>query len=133
VPRGRHQVPRRDHPRGTHRGVQRCAGPLRRDDLRMDGGDAAGDRARPVLAPRRRRRCGRRLPVTGTPTGAAEPDTPAIQALAASGIEYEVTAHGPVRSLEEAAEARGVEPRQILKTLVVRRAEDDYLFVLVPG
>jgi Cys-tRNA(Pro) deacylase len=24
-------------------------------------------------------------------------------------------------------------PRQLLKTLVVRRAEDDYLFVLVPG
>ncbi len=60
-------------------------------------------------------------------------ESPAVRALAASGIDYEVTSHGPVRSLEEAAEARGVEPRQILKTLVVRRAEDDYLFVLVPG
>ena len=61
------------------------------------------------------------------------PDTPAIRAVAQTGIEYEVTAHGPVRSLEEAAQARGLDPRQILKTLVVRRAEDDYLFVLVPG
>ncbi|MFW7414068.1 aminoacyl-tRNA deacylase [Demequina sp. SO4-18] len=61
------------------------------------------------------------------------PDTPATRALATSGIEHEVTAHGPVRSLEEAAQARGLEPRQILKTLVVRRGEDDYLFVLVPG
>ncbi|MFW2513668.1 aminoacyl-tRNA deacylase [Demequina sp. SO4-13] len=61
------------------------------------------------------------------------PETEAIKALTASDIEFAVTAHGPVRSLEEAAEARGLEPRQILKTLVVRRGEDDYLFVLVPG
>lgn len=60
-------------------------------------------------------------------------DTPATRALAASGIEYTVTAHGPVRSLEEAAAARGLEPWQILKTLVVRRADNDYLMVLVPG
>jgi Cys-tRNA(Pro) deacylase len=60
-------------------------------------------------------------------------DTPAITALVATGIEFDVTSHGPVRSLEEAAEARGLAPQQILKTLVVRRSEDDYLFVLVPG
>ncbi|WP_062135036.1 aminoacyl-tRNA deacylase [Demequina aestuarii] len=63
----------------------------------------------------------------------AAPETPATRALAASGIEFEVTVHGPVRSLEEAAQARGLEARQILKTLVVRRGEDDFLFVLVPG
>ncbi|MDN4475768.1 YbaK/EbsC family protein [Demequina sp. SYSU T00192] len=61
------------------------------------------------------------------------PDTPATRALADTGIEHEITVHGPVRSLEEAAEARGLEPRQILKTLVVRRAEGEYLMVLVPG
>ncbi|MFN3866586.1 MAG: aminoacyl-tRNA deacylase [Demequina sp.] len=66
-------------------------------------------------------------------TAPESPDTPATRALAATGIEYEVTAHGPVRSLEEAARARGLEPRQILKTLVVRRGDDDFLFVLVPG
>jgi Cys-tRNA(Pro) deacylase len=38
-----------------------------------------------------------------------------------------------VRSLEEAAAARGVAPRDIVKTLVVRRGEGDFLFVLVPG
>jgi prolyl-tRNA editing enzyme YbaK/EbsC (Cys-tRNA(Pro) deacylase) len=38
-----------------------------------------------------------------------------------------------VRTLEEAAVARRVQPGQVIKTLVVRRAEDDYLFVLVPG
>lgn len=58
------------------------------------------------------------------------------RALAAAdelGITYRVTRHGPVRSLEEAAAARGVEPRAVVKTIVVRLADDDYRFVLVPG
>ena len=38
-----------------------------------------------------------------------------------------------VHSLAEAAAARGVAPADVIKTLVVRRAENDYLFVLVPG
>ena len=54
-------------------------------------------------------------------------------ALENSGLDFTVTRHGKVRSLAEAAKARGVEPRDIVKTLVVRRGEDDYLFVLVPG
>ena len=57
----------------------------------------------------------------------------AIDALEASGLPYEITRHGRVGSLAEAAAARGVEPRDLIKTLVVRRAEDDFLFVLVPG
>jgi Cys-tRNA(Pro)/Cys-tRNA(Cys) deacylase len=54
-------------------------------------------------------------------------------ALAATGIPHTVTAHGPVASLAEAAAARGVEPRAIIKTLVVRRGDGDFLLVLVPG
>jgi Cys-tRNA(Pro)/Cys-tRNA(Cys) deacylase len=57
----------------------------------------------------------------------------AIAALDASGIPYRVVRHGRVGSLAEAAAARGIEPRALLKTLVVRRADDDFLFVLVPG
>jgi len=57
----------------------------------------------------------------------------ALAALDASGIAYRVIRHGPVRSLVEAAAARGVTPAQVVKTLVVRRADDDYVFVLVPG
>ena len=57
----------------------------------------------------------------------------ALAAVARSRIAYDIVRHGPVRSLEEAAAVRGMAPRQLLKTLVVRRAEDDYLFVLVPG
>lgn len=59
--------------------------------------------------------------------------TPALEALAASALEYEVVRHGSVSSLEEAAQARGLDPRQVLKTLVVRRGDGDFLFVLVPG
>ncbi|UUZ44960.1 YbaK/EbsC family protein [Janibacter limosus] len=59
--------------------------------------------------------------------------TRAAQALIDSGIEHTITRHGRVGSLEEAAAARGVEPRDIIKTLVVRRGEGDHLFVLVPG
>lgn len=59
--------------------------------------------------------------------------TPALTALASAGIPHTVTRHGRVNSLEEAAAARGIEPRDLIKTLVVRRGEGDYLFVLVPG
>lgn len=59
--------------------------------------------------------------------------TPALDALASSGLDYTVVRHGRVDSLEEAAAARGLDPRQVLKTLVVRRGDDDYLFILVPG
>ena len=57
----------------------------------------------------------------------------ALKALEASGIGYEVVRHGPVRSLAEAAAARGVKPAAVVKTIVVRRGDDDFLFVLVPG
>jgi len=57
----------------------------------------------------------------------------AAAALEASGIDHTITRHGPVKSLQEAAAARGLEPRDIVKTLVVRRGDGDYLFVLVPG
>lgn len=53
--------------------------------------------------------------------------------MAASGVRHEVVRHGPVNSLEEAAAARGVAPAAVIKTIVVRRGEEDYLFVLVPG
>ena len=57
----------------------------------------------------------------------------ALAAVQQAGLEHEVTRHGRVGSLAEAAQVRGVEPRDIVKTMVVRRAEDDHLFVLVPG
>jgi Cys-tRNA(Pro)/Cys-tRNA(Cys) deacylase len=57
----------------------------------------------------------------------------ALAAADALGLSYEVTRHGRVRSLPEAAAARGVEPAAVIKTIVVRLSDDDYRFVLVPG
>jgi Cys-tRNA(Pro)/Cys-tRNA(Cys) deacylase len=57
----------------------------------------------------------------------------ARDALDECGLSYRLIRHGPVRSLAEAAQARGVTPAAVVKTLVVRRDDDDYLFVLVPG
>ena len=59
--------------------------------------------------------------------------TPALEAAEAAHLTHRVIKHGPVRSLAEAAHARGVAPADVVKTLVVRRGEDDFLFVLVPG
>ncbi|GIG37671.1 aminoacyl-tRNA deacylase [Cellulomonas pakistanensis] len=67
----------------------------------------------------------------GSPVGDGEQR--AAQALADAGIPHTIVRHGRVGSLAEAAAARGVDPAGIVKTLVVRRGEDDYLFVLVPG
>jgi Cys-tRNA(Pro)/Cys-tRNA(Cys) deacylase len=49
------------------------------------------------------------------------------------GLAYELRSVEGVRSAEEAAAATGVAPEQLLKTLVVRRSEDDHVLVLVPG
>lgn len=57
----------------------------------------------------------------------------ALQAATDLGLQVEVVRHGPVKSLEEAAAARGVSPAQVVKTLVVRVTDDDFRFVLVPG
>jgi prolyl-tRNA editing enzyme YbaK/EbsC (Cys-tRNA(Pro) deacylase) len=60
-------------------------------------------------------------------------DTPALAAMTAAGMAFRLIEHGPVGSLAEAAAARGVEIPDVVKTLVVRRGDDDFLFVLVPG
>jgi Cys-tRNA(Pro) deacylase len=51
----------------------------------------------------------------------------------ASGLRHEVVEYGRVASVEEAAAARGVPIGRVIKTIVVRRGEGDYLMVLVPG
>ena len=57
----------------------------------------------------------------------------AIEAVSAAGLAHEVVRHGPASSLAEAARNQGVEVRDVVKTLVVRRGDGDFLFVLVPG
>jgi Cys-tRNA(Pro)/Cys-tRNA(Cys) deacylase len=57
----------------------------------------------------------------------------AVAAAGALGLAFEVTLHGPVSSLQEAAAARGVPPHQLVKTMVVRVSEGEHVLVLVPG
>jgi Cys-tRNA(Pro) deacylase len=57
----------------------------------------------------------------------------ALDALTQHGVPYRIIRHDAVRSLAEAAAARGVPVEDVVKTLVVRRGDNDYLFVLVPG
>ncbi|WP_232466098.1 aminoacyl-tRNA deacylase [Diaminobutyricimonas sp. LJ205] len=52
---------------------------------------------------------------------------------AARGLPIEIVERPKVRSLEEAAAALGIEPADIVKTLVVKRSDGSYLFALVPG
>ena len=72
-------------------------------------------------------------PTEGEGPASTEGAARSAAALAASGIPHTITRHGPVRSLAEAAAARGLSPADVIKTIVVRRADDDFLFVLVPG
>ena len=60
-------------------------------------------------------------------------DTPALQELNRSELDFEVVTYSRANSVEEGAAKQAIEPSALVKTLVVRRAEDDYLFVLVPG
>ena len=64
----------------------------------------------------------------------ATPHPDVLTALADNNLTFRVITHDqPVTSLEEAAAARGVEIIDVVKTLVVRRGDDDYLLVLIPG
>lgn len=60
-------------------------------------------------------------------------DAPGIIDLQCRGIDHRIIHPGHVTSVEEAAQACGVRPEQVVKTLVVRRGDGDYVLVLVPG
>src|SRR5437660_8718986 len=60
-------------------------------------------------------------------------DTPALRALRGTGIGFEVVRTEPASSAEESAEWQGIPVERLLRTIVVRRGADDYVFVLVPG
>lgn len=52
---------------------------------------------------------------------------------AARGIEVEIVERPRAGSLEEAAALQGIEPAQIVKSLVVKRHDGTFLFALIPG
>src|SRR4051812_41879743 len=68
-------------------------------------------------------------PVGGPPVAT----TPAIDAITAAGIPHRVVRTERASSAHESADLQGIKTEQLLRTIVVRRGEDDYLFVLVPA
>jgi len=66
----------------------------------------------------------------GTPSPA---DTPALRALVESELAFAVVRTVPARNAEESAALQGIDAGSLLRTIVVRRGADDYLFVLVPA
>lgn len=61
------------------------------------------------------------------------PSTPAIAALEAAGIPFRIVRTEIAHSAEESAALQGVPLGSLLRSILVRRAAEDYLFVLVPG
>jgi Cys-tRNA(Pro)/Cys-tRNA(Cys) deacylase len=60
-------------------------------------------------------------------------DTPAIAAAVAAGVTHRVVRTEPAGSAEEAASLQGIPLAALLRTIVVRRGDDDYVLVLVPA
>ena len=71
--------------------------------------------------------------LAGRPPDDASTQTAAIAALAGSGLDVRVIRTTRAGSAAESADLQGIELGALLRTIVVRRGEDDYLFVLVPA
>jgi Cys-tRNA(Pro)/Cys-tRNA(Cys) deacylase len=59
--------------------------------------------------------------------------TPALDAVRERRIPHRVVRTEPAGSAEESASMQGIPLGALLRTIVVRRGENDYLFVLVPA
>lgn len=62
-----------------------------------------------------------------------DPHARVRDAAAARGLDIEIRERPQANSLVEAAELLGLDPSGIVKTLVVKRSDDTYLFALIPG
>lgn len=60
-------------------------------------------------------------------------DTPALRSVEGSGLRFDVVRTERPGSVEESAALQGIQVGQLLRTIVIRRGSDDYVFVLVPG
>ncbi|WP_374113558.1 aminoacyl-tRNA deacylase [Microbacterium sp. zg.B48] len=64
---------------------------------------------------------------------AMDPTARVRAAAAARGLPIQIRPRPAANSLAEAAELLGIPPAGIVKTLVVKRSDDTYLFALIPG
>jgi len=63
-----------------------------------------------------------------------EAELPAgARAATAAGLDFDLVRTERPSSAEESARLQGIRLDQLLRTIVVRRGEGDYVFVLVPG
>ncbi len=63
-----------------------------------------------------------------------EDSTPVTRALTALNIPHRLFRHpGPVHSVEQAARERGQKPEQIVRSIVFRLAQNDFVMVLIAG
>jgi Cys-tRNA(Pro)/Cys-tRNA(Cys) deacylase len=60
-------------------------------------------------------------------------ETAAVIAARVAGIDVDVVRTDRPSTAEESARWQGIALRQLLRSIVVRRGTEDYLFVLVPG
>lgn len=61
-------------------------------------------------------------------------DSPAIQFLQGHKVPHSIFQHSqPVHSLEQAAQERQQRPEQVVRSIVFRLAEGEYIMVLMPG
>lgn len=67
------------------------------------------------------------------PESSPVPSERVAAAARSRSLSVEFVARPAAGSLEEAAELLGLGPADIVKTLVVKRSDDTYLFALVPG
>ena len=67
------------------------------------------------------------------PLAPMDVDTPATRVLEGTGLTFTVVRTERPSSAEESAALQGIALEQLLRTIVVRRGADDYVFVLVPG
>jgi Cys-tRNA(Pro)/Cys-tRNA(Cys) deacylase len=60
--------------------------------------------------------------------------SPVSRVLTSLGIPHRVFQHtGPIHSLEQAASERGQTPRQVVRSILFRLSEDEFLMILVAG
>ena len=67
------------------------------------------------------------------PIDERQDDPPAVLAVRELGTPHRVVRTELANSAEESASMQGIPLGALLRTIVVRRGEDDYLFVLVPA
>jgi Cys-tRNA(Pro) deacylase len=60
-------------------------------------------------------------------------DTPATRAIADVDLEARIVVTDVPSSAEESAALQGIDVGRLLRTIVIRRGADDYVFVIVPG